>query len=182
MPLHVLFLHVGAERYALASACVVEVVPDVPLRTVPGVPAWVAGLLDYRGRVLPVVDLGARVGASPAPRLLSTRVVVCDPEGALRPFGAELHGDVGRRLVGLRAERVLDLGTIDPHADGSHAGARAPELEALGRVTRDERGLVQLVTVGDLITPAHWSLLEREESPTSASGGAGGSAGPGGPA
>ena len=57
MRVHVLHLRVGEERYALPSASVVEVVPSVALRPVPGTPPEVAGLLAYRGRVVPVVDL-----------------------------------------------------------------------------------------------------------------------------
>lgn len=161
MRVHVLHLSVGEERYAVPSACVTEVVPSIPLRPVPGTPPGLAGLLDYRGLVLPVVDLCALFGHGPAPRRLSTRIAICDPGGASRPYGAESASGAPHRLLGLLAERMLDVSTLDPEAEGSHPGPRARELPALSRVTRDERGLVQLVEVRDLLPPSLWEALER---------------------
>ena len=174
MRVHVLHLRVGDERYALPSACVVEVVPSVPLRRVPGTPASVAGLLAYRGRVVPVVDLSQLFGRGPAPARLSTRIAVCDRDGALAPLGLEgtevpgVSGGAGgrarRRLVGVLAERVTRVGEVDPDAPGSHPGPRADALPALGRVTFDEEGLVQLVEVADLLPADLLLRLEREEA------------------
>lgn len=161
MKTHVLHLSVGSERYAVPSACVTEVVPSVPLRPVPGTPPGLAGLLAYRGRVLPVVDLCALFGHGAAPQRLSTRIAICDSEGASRPYGTESASDAPRRLLGLLAEQMLEVSTLDPEAEGSHPGPRARGLPALARVTRDDRGLVQLVEVRDLLPPALWEALER---------------------
>src|SRR5688572_10408556 len=121
MRVHVLHLRVGDERYALPTASVVEVVPAVPLRPVPGTPEAVAGLLAYRGQVVPVVDLPRLLGRGAAPVRLSTRIAVCDRDGALGTLGTDVmgpphsvnSGNPGgaggggrRRLVGVLAERV----------------------------------------------------------------------------
>jgi purine-binding chemotaxis protein CheW len=47
------------ERYAVATAWVREVVPLRELTPLPGAPAFVAGLINVRGRVVSVVDLKA---------------------------------------------------------------------------------------------------------------------------
>jgi chemotaxis-related protein WspB len=166
MRVHVLHLNVGEERYALPSASVVEVVPAVALRAVPGTPPAVAGLLAYRGRVVPVVDLSRLFGRGAAPSRLSTRIAVCDLDGALRPIG-ERSSDaaVRRRLVGVLAECVTRVGDLDPDAPGSHPGALADGLPALGRVTADEDGLVQLVEVGQLLPADLLQRLERAAAP-----------------
>jgi chemotaxis-related protein WspB len=172
MRVHVLHLRVGDERYALPTASVVEVVPAVPLRRVPGTPEAVAGLLAYRGRVVPVVDLPRLFGRGAAPARLSTRIAVCDRDGALAPLGVEAPqgpggaggGGARRRLVGVLAERVTRVGELDPDVPGSHPGPRADGLPALGRVTFDEDGLVQLVEVGELLPADLLARLEREEA------------------
>lgn len=181
MALHVLQLSVGGQRYALPSRCVVEVVPAVPLRSVPGAARGLAGLLAYRGRIVPVVDLGEAFGGQAAAARLSTRIAVCDPEGASRPVGAyagAAAAGAALRLVGVRAEGMLDAGFLDPEAPGSSPGPATPGLggagplapsPALGRLTRDAGGLVQLVEVRDLIGPALWDALERE-APTAVPG------------
>lgn len=138
MRVHVLTLTAGAERYALPSACVVEVVPAVALRPVPATPSSVAGLLSFRGSIVPVVDLPRRLGRPPAPDVLSTRIAVCRRQG-----GA---------LVGVLAADVTRVGFIDPDAPGSHPGPAPDDVPALGRITFDGEGLVQLVDVERLLS------------------------------
>lgn len=152
MRVHVLHLRVGGERYAIPTAHVVEVVPAVPLRGVPGTPPEVAGLLSYRGQIVPVVDLARRLGREPAPAAHSTRIVVCDRAVATHSAGpatASMTGD--RRLLGVLAADVTRVGELDPEAEGSHPGPRPEGLCALGRVTFDADGLVQLVSLEGLV-------------------------------
>jgi chemotaxis-related protein WspB len=166
MRVHVLHLRVGEQRYALPSASVVEVVPAVALRAVPGTPPTVAGLLAYRGRVVPVVDLPRLFGRGAAPSRLSTRIAVCDVDGANRPIAERSTDAAGRRrLVGVLAERITRVGEVDPDAPGSHPGPRADDLPALGRVTSDEDGLVQLVEVGQLVPADLLARLEGGAAP-----------------
>lgn len=47
----------GGERYAIEAAHVLEVVPLGELTPVPGAPAHVLGVVNHRGRILPVMDL-----------------------------------------------------------------------------------------------------------------------------
>ncbi|HLX08259.1 MAG TPA: chemotaxis protein CheW [Thermoanaerobaculia bacterium] len=57
----------GAVDFALPAAQVVEVLPAVAPRPVPGAPAPLLGLLAWRGEALPVVDLALAIGLAPAP-------------------------------------------------------------------------------------------------------------------
>jgi chemotaxis-related protein WspB len=52
-----LLLHIGKDVYAVDCDRVVEVVPLVVLKEIPHAPPHVAGVFDYRGRIVPVVDL-----------------------------------------------------------------------------------------------------------------------------
>jgi chemotaxis-related protein WspB len=144
----VLLFQVGNQRYAIDACVVTEVIPAVPLRPVPGTAAPVAGLLDYRGHVVPVVDLCRLFGEGSCPSLMSSRIAVCD----LVVAGA-VATDVpdAERWAGVLAERLTRVGDVDPDASGTHPGPRTPEVPALGRVLRDEEGLLQLVTVSQLI-------------------------------
>jgi purine-binding chemotaxis protein CheW len=55
---------------------VAEVVPVPVLTRVPGGPSWLSGVVNWRGRVLPVVDLRPLVGANLSPLPSSARLVV----------------------------------------------------------------------------------------------------------
>ncbi|HEV3505279.1 MAG TPA: chemotaxis protein CheW, partial [Actinomycetes bacterium] len=61
-----ILLRVEEREYALPLGCVVEVVRMAALTPAPGAPGHVLGLLDLRGRVVPVMDLRARLGLPPA--------------------------------------------------------------------------------------------------------------------
>jgi len=105
----VLLLRVGTRRVALDARDVVEVVPGVPLRPAPGAPAAIAGLLDHRDGVAPVVDLTLLLTGVAAAPLLSTRLVLVRRE------------DGG--LIALRAEGATAVSRVDaaPAADGTLA-------------------------------------------------------------
>lgn len=90
---HVL-LRLGAGRYAVAAQHVVEVVPVPVLTRVPASPGWLVGVGNWRGHVLPVVDLRPLLGVDATPLASSGRVVV------LRSEDVE---------VGVVADQVLGL-------------------------------------------------------------------------
>jgi len=127
-----LTFHAAGGLYGVDAARVREVVPLVDARPVPHAPPYLAGLFDYRGRVVPVVDLGRLLGGAPCRPLLSTRVVVIESAGA------------GRGLVGLVAEQVSD---VRPVGADQVVFPATPLGDApyLGAVVRVDGGLVQLI-------------------------------------
>ncbi len=103
--LHVVF-RVGAAEYALAASQVVQMESFVGATPVPGVPSWVIGLMQVRGRVVPVLDLRARFGVA---------AVSDADDGDARVIIASS----GDRVVGLRVDRarevlVVPAGAIQP--------------------------------------------------------------------
>jgi purine-binding chemotaxis protein CheW len=73
--LHVLF-SVGEAEYALPATDVVQIESFTGATRVPGAAPYVAGLVQVRGRVVPVIDLRARFGLPPIERALDARVMV----------------------------------------------------------------------------------------------------------
>ena len=69
-------LRFAGARYAVDMAAVAEVVPVPRATRIPGAPPWVLGVVNWRGRVLPVLDLRPLVGATQAPLPTSARLVV----------------------------------------------------------------------------------------------------------
>jgi purine-binding chemotaxis protein CheW len=63
------FLH--DEEYGLRITSVQEIIRRLPVTSVPNSAPYVLGLINLRGRVLPVIDLAVRLGmpaVTPAPR------------------------------------------------------------------------------------------------------------------
>ncbi|MBC2594528.1 purine-binding chemotaxis protein CheW [Ruficoccus amylovorans] len=145
----IILFQLGPRRYGLDSQRVVEIVPAMPVREVPGTPAAVKGIFEYRGKILPVIDLCQLTVGRPAEIFLSTRYLV-----------VEANGGSGQ-LVALLAEKVTDTLTVD-EAALLDPGLRPPEAPHLGRVLKDARGeLVQCVEVEELITPEIRALLRQ---------------------
>ena len=98
--LHVLFT-VGDAVYVLPSADVREMESFNGATRIPGTAAYVAGLVQIRGRVIPVIDLRARFGLPPIERTLDARVIVVT-EGE-REVG--LLADTAREVVKIEADK-----------------------------------------------------------------------------
>jgi purine-binding chemotaxis protein CheW len=74
---YVLF-RLGEEHYGLPVASVVSIIRYVAPTPVPRAPEGVLGVVNLRGRVLPVVDLGYRFSGSAFEPKPSSRIVVTE--------------------------------------------------------------------------------------------------------
>jgi len=77
--LHVL-CRVGGDAYAIPASAVERVIPCAALKGLPGATHGLAGLLNYQGSSVPVVDLSLALTGTPARELLSTRILLCPLE------------------------------------------------------------------------------------------------------
>jgi chemotaxis-related protein WspB len=93
-----LLFALGADRYALDVRDIVEIIPQVESKILPGAMAGVVGLFNYRGVAIPLLDLVELSLGRACPLKMSTRIIVarCKEESG------------GSHLVGLLAERVTE--------------------------------------------------------------------------
>jgi purine-binding chemotaxis protein CheW len=94
--LHVLF-QVGDSEFVLPADQVLHMEAFTTATPVPGAPPFVRGLMQVRGRVIPVVDLRARFGLPQEPSP-DARVVVVQ---------------AGERAVALLADRAREVLRLD---------------------------------------------------------------------
>jgi len=143
-----LLFQLGKDRYALDVRQVAEVLPLVHLKQIPQAPAAVAGVFDFRGTPVPVIDLSQTALARPAQRRLSTRIILAHyPDG-----------NGGQRLLGLMAEKATETMRREP-SDFVAAGVDNDDAPYLGPVASDARGLIQWIEVDQLLTPAVRNVL-----------------------
>lgn len=71
-----------------------EILEFTPLTRVPRMPAWLAGVINLRGRVVPVVDLRVKLGMEPGERTRHTCIVVLEVpcDGTITQVGALVDG------------------------------------------------------------------------------------------
>jgi chemotaxis-related protein WspB len=134
-----LTFRVADDLYAVAADRVVEVVPRIELRPIPHAPTYLAGLFNYRGKAIPVVDLGVLLGSTPCLERLHTRIILADEPGTGR-----------NRRVGLIAENVSDVMTVHPDQVALPV-MNLEEAPYLGTVVRTDAGLIQILSVEKIL-------------------------------
>jgi chemotaxis-related protein WspB len=143
-----LLFQLGESRYALDARQVAAVLPLVAVVQIPQSPPALAGILNYRGAPVPVIDLSQVLLGRPALRRLHTRMVLVHyPDGS-----GTTH------LLGLIAERATE--TL--HRDATEFTASGVSLPHLGPVATDQRGLAQRIEIDQLLPASVRDLLFRQ--------------------
>lgn len=93
-----LTLALGGEIFAIEAGLVHEILDLIPVTEVPGARAFVSGLINVRGKVVPLADLRLKFGMAAPPPTPDTRVVV-----------VEIDLDGEPTVVGLLADKVYEV-------------------------------------------------------------------------
>jgi purine-binding chemotaxis protein CheW len=149
----VLVFEVGGQTYALPTADVVELLRAVAITPLPDAPAVIEGIVDVRGRVLPVFGLRARF------RL---------PFKALDPSDHFIVASAGARRVILRVDRATHLALVD-EAKVQPSETLGPAAGYVSGVARLDDGLVLIHDLTTFLSAAEAeSLDEALPAPASA--------------
>ena len=151
----------GQDRYALEATQVKEVLPLIDIRPLPQAPAGIAGVFDFRGQPVPVIDLSELVLGRRAEQCLSTRLIIVGyPDST---------GE--RRSLGLIAEKATTTVARDPR-DFVDAGIAHGQGLSLGPVASEAEGFLQWVDVRQLLPMSVRSVLfvQREKGSWSSPG------------
>lgn len=141
----VVTFRLGGDHFAADIYTVERVLRFTPPTPVPNLPEWVEGVIDYQGRVVPVIDLRRRFGVGDG-----------RPEGRIVIFAA--RGD----WIGAIVDAVLEVMTLpsegisDPPA--LFRGLQAEYLRGL--VRRDGR-LIIVLDIERLLTATESIALDR---------------------
>lgn len=141
-PVLMLLFSAGGLLYAIESRHVVEVIPRVNLRPVLNQSDQLAGMFNYRGSVLPVVDLCRWIHGSASGGQLSSRIIMVNiakgSEAAEQP------------CLGLLAEGVTDT-LSRPLSAFQQSSLTGDARSCLGGLHVEERGMVQLLHLERLL-------------------------------
>lgn len=89
----------GGHRFGVAIERIREVIPAREYTSLPGSGGHVCGLINLRGRIVTVIDLGARLHLPPSSAVADHSIVIVE------------HRD---RLVGMAVEEVARIVAVDP--------------------------------------------------------------------
>lgn len=136
---------VGRDAYAISSEAVERVLPFATLRALPGGVRGLAGLLNYQGVSIPVVDLCLLLAGAPAREVAGTRLLLCPVEGLRN----------GR--IALLVEHVSDVLRL---TDDDFRPAGASGEECLDGVANKSGRLIQRIEVPRILPPEVLASLD----------------------
>jgi len=93
------------EEYGIEIVKVKEIIGMMPITTVPRLPGYVKGVINLRGKVIPVIDLRLKFGMEKMPYTERTCIIV-----------SEIAGASGSNLIGIvvdSASEVLNVKVAD---------------------------------------------------------------------
>jgi purine-binding chemotaxis protein CheW len=95
-------LGIEQEVFAVPVETVREILAMRALFRVPDAPPYMAGLIDVRGRGVPVIDLRAKLGLPPTQVTENTRIIVL-----------EVPANDRKLVLGLIADRVFEVAALE---------------------------------------------------------------------
>lgn len=136
--LQLVTFRLGKEEFSMDILKVQEIIRHMDLTRVPRTPDFVDGVINLRGRVIPVLDLRKRFGLPEGERTNETRIIVVD---------------VDNRTVGLKVDAVsevlrLPADTVEP-PPSLVTGIESDYIKGVGKL--DGR-LIILLDVAKILT------------------------------
>lgn len=148
-----LIFYVGEYCYAISGKRVVEVLSLVNLNKLAQTPQYVAGLLNYRDKIIPVIDLCKLLTGDYYNSHLSTRIIVV----------SYASDDEITYLLGVIAERLTETLNIQ-ETDFVSLGVQANVTPYLGKIILKGQDMIQYIQVECLLSEAdRKSILIKSE-------------------
>lgn len=87
---------IGQEEFGLDIQCIQEINRVVDITRVPNSPEYVTGVINLRGKVIPIIDLRKRFGFPPKESDKNTRIIVVELAGMVVGFMVDAVREVIR--------------------------------------------------------------------------------------
>ena len=111
--------HMDAETYGIDIAMIQEIIRLPEITPLPRASADVEGVINLRGRIVPVVNLRSRLGLEPRERPASARVIVVEvPEGTVGLIVDGVNGVLCLPASSIEAPSELVRGVEEDHIRG----------------------------------------------------------------
>jgi purine-binding chemotaxis protein CheW len=148
--LQVVGFRIGRETFGLPIAIVREIVRVPEITPVPNAPEYIEGVINLRGRIIPVVDLRKRFGQEATALSKKSRVVV-----------VELNG----RAVGLIVNSASEVLRLPPsEIEKPHTVFQEGELDYITGVGKIQGRLIILLDLNRILQRAELGRLGEFES------------------
>ena len=143
-----LIFSLGENHYAISARQVVEVISLVKLQKLSQAPKYIAGLLNYRGDIIPIIDLCELLTKNQYSHKFSTRIIIVNyMSGQQTPY-----------LLGLIAEKATETLNIQ-ETDLNRSRIPGDSPFYLGEIITGQQGMILCIQVESLLSESQLKLL-----------------------
>ena len=105
------------EEYGISILKVKEIIGMMPITTVPQTPEFVKGVINLRGKVIPVLDLRTRFGMESIDYTERTCIIVVEIEGESNTIMIGIVVDAVSEVLNVKGEDIEDTPTFGAKMD-----------------------------------------------------------------
>lgn len=143
------------EVYGISILKVQEIVGMLPVTRVPKMPAYMRGVVNLRGRIIPVIDLSRRFGLSAAEDTDVTCIIVVQAAAAAGPVTVGLIVDEVREVVDIVGDQIEPVPDLGVAIDSSL-------IQGMGKL---EQQVVMLLDIDRVLTADEFETIECAAAP-----------------
>ena len=129
------------EIYAIDIHSIIEIAPLVNLKAVPQSNELIAGVFNYKGILIPVVNLSLLIKGKKIKQLLSTRIIIVN-------YKSKEFGD---KIIGLLAENVTETINCD-ESDLQPQNIKVEKAPYFSDMLVRGEQIIQLININKLIS------------------------------
>ncbi len=139
------------EEYGISILKIKEIIGMMPITTVPQTPEFVKGVINLRGKVIPVIDLRLRFGMDAIDYTERTCIIVVEIEGSAGTVQIGIVVDAVSEVLNVNAEDVEETPTF---------GAKLNTDYILG-MAKMEGGVKILLDIDRVLSNEEVALLDK---------------------
>lgn len=122
--LQLVSFHIGEEEYCVDILKVQEIIRMMQITRVPNLPDFTEGIINLRGRVIPIIDLRVRLGMAKKEHGGNTRIIVVEMNNKTIGFIVDSVSEVLRipksiteappeLVAGINSEYITSIGKLE---------------------------------------------------------------------
>ncbi len=143
--MHIIVFTIDDQQFGLPVRNATRVVGVVEIRSLPGAPEVISGIINVQGRILPVIDMRKKLGLLPKETSIDDRMIIAH---------------TGKRPVVIQADTVLGLRGIT-HLQQAWSEEAKGMSKYLQGVVKTEDGLILIYDLERFLDPEEEQMLER---------------------
>lgn len=159
-PAQYLTFQLGGEMFAVGILNVKEIIEYGHLTEIPMMPAFIRGVINLRGAVVPVIDLAARFGGKTTQVARRTCIVI------LEVIDQDLRSDIGIMVDAVSEVLEIPSSEIEPPPSFG-ARIRADFISGMGKIAGK---FVIILNIHNVLSIEEINMLTEFSPPTVATG------------